>query len=246
MHPPDNGPVTVSFCLVCFRLRRDNSGVFDYHDNWDQSSDGKGGLEDPFDGTRPFTRACSPPPQPLMFTDQPDLSSLIDTNFSEQVKVASPETRHRTVCSHQKDSGYDFSSLVEKVYEEQSTSNCVNVSSFSAPFSPRTGWTRSQSYGEEGDCVARRNSQGDEPCVGLGRTSPFPSWGGDFESSIWSLELQGNLIVAGRSNGRLEVRKASSVARARSPESVAFPHLANTSLTHWPSEMPCLRGFLEA
>ncbi|XP_030921130.1 sterol regulatory element-binding protein cleavage-activating protein [Geospiza fortis] len=30
-------------------------------------------------------------------------------------------------------------------------------------------------------------------------------WGGDLESSIWSLELQGNLIVAGRSNGKLEV-----------------------------------------
>ncbi|XP_061443210.1 sterol regulatory element-binding protein cleavage-activating protein isoform X2 [Rhineura floridana] len=187
-------------------LRRENSGIFDYQDCWDRSPSG---LEDTFDGSPPFKRARSPP-QPLLFSDQPDLTSLIDTNFSEQAKAAAPEPRYRAICGRQKESGYDFSSLVEKVYEEQSASNCVNLG-FSAPhgqvaFSPRTGRARSPSSGgEEGECGVRRSSLEDEPSAGLEKTLPLPSWGGDFESSIWSLELQGNLIVAGRSNGRLEV-----------------------------------------
>uniref|UniRef100_A0A8D0HUG9 SCAP beta-propeller domain-containing protein n=1 Tax=Sphenodon punctatus TaxID=8508 RepID=A0A8D0HUG9_SPHPU len=50
-----------------------------------------------------------------------------------------------------------------------------------------------------------RRSLGEEPFVGLEKSSPVPTWSGNFESSVWSLELQGNLIVAGRSNGKLEV-----------------------------------------
>ncbi|XP_053116226.1 LOW QUALITY PROTEIN: sterol regulatory element-binding protein cleavage-activating protein [Hemicordylus capensis] len=169
-------------------LRRDNSGLFDYQDCRDPGPDGSSGLDNPFEGSHPFKRARSPP-QPPLFLDQPDLSSLIDTNFSEQAKAAVPEPRHRSACSRQKESGYDFSSLVEKVYEEQSAANCTN---FPASLPPTDS--------------PRRSSLGDEPCVGgLDKSSPLPSWGGDLESSIWSLELQGNLIAAGRSNGRLEV-----------------------------------------
>ncbi|XP_034985972.2 sterol regulatory element-binding protein cleavage-activating protein [Zootoca vivipara] len=195
-------------------LRRENSSIFDYQDCWDPNRpDSKGGLDDASDGScrRPFKRARSPP-QPLLFSDQPDLTSLIDTNFSEQAKAASaPEPRHRATCGRQ-ESGYDFSSLVEKVCEEQNPSNCVNFLGFSAPygqavFSPLAGsGSRSPGCGgEEGDCATLRSSFGDEPYAGLEKTLPLPSWGGNFESSIWSLELQGNLIVAGRSNGRLEV-----------------------------------------
>uniref|UniRef100_A0A8V5FPM7 Sterol regulatory element-binding protein cleavage-activating protein n=1 Tax=Melopsittacus undulatus TaxID=13146 RepID=A0A8V5FPM7_MELUD len=140
------------------RLRRDSSGIFDYQESWDHSPDGKNGLEDSFENSHQLKRILSPP-QPPLFCDQPDLTSLIDTNFSEQVKVAESETRLRSVGSRQKETGYDFSSLVGKAYEEHSCS---------AP-------------------------------------SPLPSWGGDLESSVWSLDLQGNLIVAGRSNGKLEV-----------------------------------------
>ncbi|XP_025945487.1 sterol regulatory element-binding protein cleavage-activating protein isoform X1 [Apteryx rowi] len=192
------------------RLRRDSSGIFDYQESWDQSPDGKNGLDDSFENGHQLKRMLSPP-QPPLFCDQPDLTSLIDTNFSEQVKVAESETRLRAVGSRQKETGYDFSSLVKKVYEEHSTSNCMNFTGLSAPhgqagFCVGTGSPRSLSCGnEEGGCSSRRKSLGDESFTGFDKSSPISSWGGDFESSVWSLDLQGNLIVAGRSNGKLEV-----------------------------------------
>uniref|UniRef100_A0A8D0FPK0 Sterol regulatory element-binding protein cleavage-activating protein n=1 Tax=Strix occidentalis caurina TaxID=311401 RepID=A0A8D0FPK0_STROC len=163
------------------RLRRDSSGIFDYQESWDHSPDGKNGLDDSFENSHQLKRVLSPP-QPLLFCDQPDLTSLIDTNFSERVKVAESETRLRAVGSRQKEMGYDFSSLVGKAYEEHGTSNCVNFAGLSAP-----------------------HGLGDESFMGFDKSSPLPSWGGDLESSVWSLDLQGNLIVAGRSNGKLEV-----------------------------------------
>uniref|UniRef100_A0A8C2TDL7 Sterol regulatory element-binding protein cleavage-activating protein n=1 Tax=Coturnix japonica TaxID=93934 RepID=A0A8C2TDL7_COTJA len=168
------------------RLRRDSSGIFDYQESWDHSPDGRNGLDDSFESSHQLKRMLSPP-QPPLFCDQPDLTSLIDTNFSEQVKVAESEPRHRAVGGRQKETGYDFSSLVGKVYEEHSTSNCINFSGLSAPHS-QAG-----------------RSLGDESLSGFDKSSPLPSWGGDLESSVWSLDLQGNLIVAGRSNGKLEV-----------------------------------------
>lgn len=197
--------------LLCFRLRRDSSGIFDYQESWDHSPDGKNGLDDSFENSHQLKRMLSPP-QPPLFCDQPDLTSLIDTNFSEQVKVAESETRLRAVGSRQKETGYDFSSLVGKVYEEHGTSNCMNFTGLSAPhgqagFCVGSGSSRSLGCGtEEGGCSSRRRSLGDESFTGFDKSSPLPSWGGDFESSVWSLDLQGNLIVAGRSNGKLEVR----------------------------------------
>uniref|UniRef100_A0A663M547 Sterol regulatory element-binding protein cleavage-activating protein n=1 Tax=Athene cunicularia TaxID=194338 RepID=A0A663M547_ATHCN len=162
------------------RLRRDSSGIFDYQESWDHSPDGKNGLDDSFENSHQLKRMLSPP-QPLLFCDQPDLTSLIDTNFSERAKVAESETRLRAVGSRQKETGYDFSSLVGKAYEEHGTSsNCGNFTGLSAPHG---------------------RSLGDESFT----SSPLPAWGGDLESSVWSLDLQGNLIVAGRSNGKLEV-----------------------------------------
>ncbi|XP_062424640.1 sterol regulatory element-binding protein cleavage-activating protein [Rhea pennata] len=192
------------------RLRRDSSGIFDYQESWDQSPDGKNSLDDSFENGHQLKRMLSPP-QPPLFCDQPDLTSLIDTNFSEQVKVAESETRLRAVAGRQKEAGYDFSSLVNKVYEEHSTSNCMNFTGLSAPhgqsgFCVGTGSPRSLSCGnEEGGCSSRRKSLGEESFTGFDKSSPISSWGGDFESSVWSLDLQGNLIVAGRSNGKLEV-----------------------------------------
>ncbi|XP_021237803.1 sterol regulatory element-binding protein cleavage-activating protein [Numida meleagris] len=192
------------------RLRRDSSGIFDYQESWDHSPDGKNGLDDSFENSHQLKRMLSPP-QPPLFCDQPDLTSLIDTNFSEQVKVAESETRLRAVGGRQKEAGYDFSSLVGKVYEEHSASNCMNFSGLAAPhgqaaFCVGAGSARSLGCGsEEGGCGGRRRSLGDESLSGFDKASPLPSWGGDLESSVWSLDLQGNLIVAGRSNGRLEV-----------------------------------------
>ncbi|XP_048807864.1 sterol regulatory element-binding protein cleavage-activating protein [Lagopus muta] len=192
------------------RLRRDSSGIFDYQESWDHSPDGKNGLDDSFEGSHQLKRMLSPP-QPPLFCDQPDLTSLIDTNFSEQVKVAESEPRLRAVGRGQKEAGYDFSSLVGKVYEEHSTSNCINFSGLSAPHGQAgfcVGGSAARSLGcggEEGGCGGRRRSLGDESLTGFDKSAPLPCWGGDFESSVWSLDLQGNLIVAGRSNGKLEV-----------------------------------------
>ncbi|XP_053913204.1 sterol regulatory element-binding protein cleavage-activating protein [Cuculus canorus] len=192
------------------RLRRDSSGIFDYQESWDHSPDTKNGLEDSFESNHQLKRTLNPP-QPPLFCDQPDLTSLIDTNFSERVKVPESETRLRSVANRQKETGYDFSSLVGKVYQEHGTSNSMTFSGFSAPhgqaaFCVGSGSPRSRSCGtEEGICGNRRRSLGDETFMGFDKASSLPSWGGDLESSVWSLELQGNLIVAGRSNGKLEV-----------------------------------------
>uniref|UniRef100_A0A8C0UT73 Sterol regulatory element-binding protein cleavage-activating protein n=1 Tax=Cyanistes caeruleus TaxID=156563 RepID=A0A8C0UT73_CYACU len=97
------------------RLRRDSSGIFDYQEGWDPSPDGKNGLEDSFESSHQLKRLLGPP-QPPLFCDQPDLTSLIDTNFSEHARAAESEPRLRAVGARHKDSGYDFSSLVGKVY----------------------------------------------------------------------------------------------------------------------------------
>uniref|UniRef100_A0A8C8AG59 Sterol regulatory element-binding protein cleavage-activating protein n=1 Tax=Otus sunia TaxID=257818 RepID=A0A8C8AG59_9STRI len=188
------------------RLRRDSSGIFDYQESWDHSPDGKNGLDDSFENSHQLKRMLSPP-QPLLFCDQPDLTSLIDTNFSERVKVAESETRLRAVGSRQKETGYDFSSLVGKAYEEHSTSSCGNLAGLPAP------------------------SLGDESFTGFDKSSPLPSWGGDLESSVWSLDLQGNLIVAGRSNGKLEVRSEARRQPGRCRSCSAGPLLTRLRLS---------------
>ncbi|XP_009075364.1 PREDICTED: sterol regulatory element-binding protein cleavage-activating protein, partial [Acanthisitta chloris] len=198
------------------RLRRDSSGIFDYQEGWDPSPEGKNGLEDSFESSHQLKRLLGPP-QPPLFCDQPDLTSLIDTNFSEQVKVAESEPRLRAVGSRHRDTGYDFSSLVGKVYEEHSSSSCRNVNfpGLSAHHGPPGlcgGSGRAMACGHDdsscrslGDRGLGDRSFGDESCTGCDKSSSLPSWGGDLESSVWSLDLQGNLIVAGRSNGKLEV-----------------------------------------
>ncbi|XP_050189783.1 sterol regulatory element-binding protein cleavage-activating protein [Myiozetetes cayanensis] len=199
------------------RLRRDSSGIFDYQEGWDQSPDGKSGLEDSFESGHQLKRLLGPP-QPPLFCDQPDLTSLIDTNFSEQVKAAESEPRLRAVGSRHKDTGYDFSSLVGKVYEEHGSSGCRSTTfpGLPAPHGPaglcgssgRAPGCGSDDGGGGGGGRRRSlgdRSMGDESCTGCEKSSSLPAWGGDLESSIWSLDLQGHLIVAGRSNGKLEV-----------------------------------------
>ncbi|XP_010213723.1 PREDICTED: sterol regulatory element-binding protein cleavage-activating protein-like, partial [Tinamus guttatus] len=109
------------------RLRRDSSGIFDYQEGWDQSPDGKNGLDDSLENGHQLKRLLLPPQPPL----------------------------------------------------------------------------------DEGGC-GRRKSLGEETFPAFDKASPASSWGGDLESSVWSLDLQGNLIVAGRSNGKLEDWAAES------------------------------------
>ncbi|XP_053569674.1 sterol regulatory element-binding protein cleavage-activating protein isoform X2 [Bombina bombina] len=185
------------------RLRRESSGIFEYQECWEQMSDYK---EDSLD-TYPVKRRLTP-----LFYDQPDLSSLIDTNFSEQVNQEDPGARQRLACIKQErdPGGYDFSSLVQKAFEE----NGAPTLGTSPVFSP-TLYGRCQSSGRRsrspGDSVderctpIRRKSSGEETYYCNGTISPVSGWAEDFESSVWSLGLQGNLIVAGRSNGNLEI-----------------------------------------
>ncbi|XP_043832976.1 sterol regulatory element-binding protein cleavage-activating protein [Dromiciops gliroides] len=173
-------------------LRRDSGGVFDSQESWEQLSDGGKGSPEEL-GDNPQLRRLLGPPQPPLFGDQPDLTCLIDTNFSEQpqpppLEPSQPEPRHRAGCRQPHDPpGYNFKRLVQRVYQEEG----LGPSPFAAlaPPSPVPSF-----HGPE-----------DEACSHLEKGSPILTWTPDTESSVWSLDLQGNLIVAGRSNGRLEV-----------------------------------------
>lgn len=152
----------------------------------------------------------APPVQPPLFYDQPDLSSLIDTNFSDQ---AEPENGQWSVLVKREadGGGYDFSSLVQRAYEERGASG---VTVYPPVFSPAPyampGRSRSPGTRSEASCASfRRKSSAEELTFCNGTLSPASSWSEEFDSAVWSLGLQGNLIVAGRSNGNLEVRRGN-------------------------------------
>lgn len=176
------------------RQRRD-SGVgsaFEAQESWERLSDsGKGGPEEPGDSPPLRHRPRGPPP-PALFGDQPDLTCLIDTNFSAQPRLlepAQPEPRHRAGCSRARDGpGYDFSRLVQRVYQEDGLA--PGPAPALRPPSPGPGPPLTPE--EEGVCPPEKGS-------------PSLAWAPSADGSIWSLELQGSLIVVGRSSGRLEV-----------------------------------------
>uniref|UniRef100_A0AAR2JTF7 Sterol regulatory element-binding protein cleavage-activating protein n=1 Tax=Pygocentrus nattereri TaxID=42514 RepID=A0AAR2JTF7_PYGNA len=72
--------------------------------------------------------------------------------------------------------GFDFGGLVEKAYKEHEASPTMHFT--------------------------RRRSLGDPPVAPPERINVSP---GEWDSSVWSLELRGNLIAAGRSSGKLEL-----------------------------------------
>ncbi|KAM8967355.1 sterol regulatory element-binding protein cleavage-activating protein [Pelodytes ibericus] len=204
-------------------LRRESSGIFEYQESWEAASDCKYNPEDSVENGYLQKRRLTP----TLFYDQPDLTSLIDTNFSEQPKQEAPEARQRLACVKQEEpearqrlvcvkqevetNGYDFSSLVQRAYEEHGGT----VGNFPPVFSPPPyghcllssgGRSRSPAgHMDKSYSFSRRKSSTEEPGFCNGTLSPAPSGTEDFESSVWSLGLQGNLIVAGRSNGNLEV-----------------------------------------
>ncbi|KAE8595342.1 hypothetical protein XENTR_v10015701 [Xenopus tropicalis] len=191
-------------------LRRESSGVFEYQDNWEPTPECKYNPEDSLENGYHLKRRV---PHPSLFSDQPDLTSLIDTNFSEQPVGEEPGTRQRLPCIKQETPaiGYDFSSLVQKVYEEHEASS---YGSFPLVFPPApygqcqlSSGRRSRSPGGclDGSCARRKSSAEETSGYCNGTSSPVLSWTESFESSVWSLGLQGNLIVVGRSNGNLEV-----------------------------------------
>lgn len=173
--------------------RRDSGvgSVFETQENWERLSDGgKGGPEEPGDSPQLRHHYQDPAPSSL-FVDQPDLTCLIDTNFSAQLQPpepAQPEPRHRAGCGRTRDTpGYDFSRLVQRVYQEEGLAPAHTPTL--RPPSP--GLTPLQASEDEGGSFEK---------------SSLPlTWAPSADGSIWSLELQGNLIVLGRSSGRLEV-----------------------------------------
>uniref|UniRef100_A0A8C5ECN4 Sterol regulatory element-binding protein cleavage-activating protein n=1 Tax=Gouania willdenowi TaxID=441366 RepID=A0A8C5ECN4_GOUWI len=144
------------------KLRRSSSsGCWeqrDGRDGWDTLSSTAD--SDCFDDESYPVRRRVTPARPSLFNDQPDLTPLIDTNFSSQ--PSSLSTRPR--------GGFDFGDLVERAYKEHE------------PPSPSTYPSPSSIT-----CTERAQVKA------------------DFESSVWALELRGNLIAAGRSSGRLEL-----------------------------------------
>uniref|UniRef100_A0A8C7C352 Sterol regulatory element-binding protein cleavage-activating protein n=1 Tax=Neovison vison TaxID=452646 RepID=A0A8C7C352_NEOVI len=165
--------------------------VFEAQESWERLSDsGKGGLEEPGDSPPLRHRPRGPQP-PALFGDQPDLTCLIDTNFSAQPRLSEPtqpEPRHRAGCSRAREGpGYDFSRLVQRVYQEDGLA--PSHSPALRPASPGPG------------SPPTPEDEGGYPEKG----SPSLAWAPSADGSIWSLELQGSLIVVGRSSGRLEV-----------------------------------------
>nr|XP_044992411.1 sterol regulatory element-binding protein cleavage-activating protein isoform X2 [Jaculus jaculus] len=173
--------------------RRDSGGgsAFEAQENWERLSDGgKTSPEEPGDSP-PLRHRTQGPLPPSLFGDQPDLTCLIDTNFSvlpSASELTQPEPRHRVGCSRAQDSvGYDFSRLVQRVYQEEGLA-AARMPSLRPP-SPRP--MLPQAPEDDG--------------LSLEKGSPPLAWAPSAAGSIWSLELQGNLIVVGRSSGRLEV-----------------------------------------
>ncbi|XP_045847401.1 sterol regulatory element-binding protein cleavage-activating protein isoform X1 [Meles meles] len=174
-------------------LRRDSGvgSVFEAQESWERLSDsGKGGLEEPGDSPPLRHRPRGPPP--ALFGDQPDLTCLIDTNFSAQPRLSEPtrpEPRHRAGCSRAREGpGYDFSRLVQHVYQKDGLAPSHTLAL--RPASPGPGSPPTPE--DEGGCPPEKGS-------------PSLAWAPSADGSIWSLELQGSLIVVGRSSGRLEV-----------------------------------------
>lgn len=191
------------FFFLLLRLRRSSSsGCWDHRNGWDSmtgaqeseclsperdiSFNGDGLTEDELYPVRRRTT----PSRPTLFIDQPDLTPLIDTNFTSQ-----PPSHLSTAPR----AGFDFGGLVERAYmEHEPPSPSTYASPSSASSSPPSGaqLQRSPSLGEAATPVIQERS----PMAGAQAA-------GDWESSVWAMELRGNLIAAGRSSGKLEVCK---------------------------------------
>ncbi|RVE63184.1 hypothetical protein OJAV_G00163730 [Oryzias javanicus] len=131
----------------------------------------------------PLRRRASPS-RLALFTDQPDLTPLIDTNFTSQ-----PPSH---LSTPPKD-GFHYGSLVERAYMEHEP---PSPSSYPCPSSPSSAAQpqRRLSVGDGGGASCQERGSG----AGLQAAA-------DWESSVWAMELRGNLIAAGRSSGKLEL-----------------------------------------
>uniref|UniRef100_UPI003AAE1591 sterol regulatory element-binding protein cleavage-activating protein-like n=1 Tax=Centroberyx gerrardi TaxID=166262 RepID=UPI003AAE1591 len=177
--------------------RSSSSGCWEQRDGWDSvggatepeclGSEGPSigdGLSE--DEGYPLRRRTAPS-RPTLFTDQPDLTPLIDTNFTCQPPShLSPPPR----------TGFDFGGLVERAYMEHEPPSPSAYPSPSCSSSPPSAAH-----------LQRRRSLGDTPAptaqdrAFAAGTQPTADW----DSAVWAMELRGNLIAAGRSSGKLEL-----------------------------------------
>ncbi|KAM4821418.1 sterol regulatory element-binding protein cleavage-activating protein [Thomomys bottae] len=187
--------------------RRDSSGsAVENQESWERLSEGdKAGLEELGDSPPLRHRPARPPP-PARFQDQPDLSCLIDTNFASRPRSpepAQPEPRHRVGCGRARDPpGYDFGRLVQRALPEEGRAAVPGP----ALRPPSPGPAPPLLPEDEGPAE---------------KGAPPLCWAPSADGSIWSLELQGSLIVVGRSSGRLEVWDAIEGVLCCSSEEVA-------------------------
>ncbi|XP_068426777.1 sterol regulatory element-binding protein cleavage-activating protein [Clinocottus analis] len=179
-------------------LRRSgSSGFWEHRDGWDGVC---GAAETECLGPEPLgcdglseeegypLRRRAAPAWPTLFNDQPDLTPLIDTNFASQ-----PPSHLCTPPRH----GFDFGGLVERAYiehEPPSPSTYPSPSSNSSSSPSAAQLQRRPSLGDAATFVAQDRAS----AAGTQAT-------GDGESSVWAMELRGNLIAAGRSSGKLEL-----------------------------------------
>ncbi|XP_028835659.1 sterol regulatory element-binding protein cleavage-activating protein [Denticeps clupeoides] len=162
--------------------RSSSSGGWEHRDGWDpmtmpepdtlSGADTGACLEGAECDGYPLRRRLTPS-RPALFVDQPDLTPLIDTNFSELPPSQKPPKN-----------GFDFGELVDRAYQEHEPS-------------PSLAFTPSPTAPQP-----RRPSVGDQPVMSPDPCSPGPT---DWDSSVWAMELRGNLIAAGRSSGKLEL-----------------------------------------
>lgn len=188
---------------LLYRLRRCcSSGCWDQRDVWDtisgtaepecscESRDPSMGCDGVLEDDGYPLRRRSAPTRPPLFTDQPDLTPLIDTNFTSQ-----PPSNLSTPPR----GGFDYGGLVERAYMEHeppSPSAYPSPSSTSSSPPSATYLQRSLSLGDTSGSPNQVSGSGTQSAA-------------DWESSVWAMELRGNLIAAGRSSGKLEVRETS-------------------------------------
>uniref|UniRef100_A0A8C5BPE3 Sterol regulatory element-binding protein cleavage-activating protein n=1 Tax=Gadus morhua TaxID=8049 RepID=A0A8C5BPE3_GADMO len=135
-------------------------------------------------GGFPFRRHA-PPLRPPLFTDQPDLTPLIDTNFDSRLP---PSSVH---AAPPRGAAFDYGGLVERAYTEHEPPSPAAYPSPSYSSSPPTA----------GFANCRR-SPVEAPDRGFA-CGPPPA--AEWEGSVWAMELRGNLIAAGRSSGKLQL-----------------------------------------
>uniref|UniRef100_A0A1A7X877 Sterol regulatory element-binding protein cleavage-activating protein n=1 Tax=Iconisemion striatum TaxID=60296 RepID=A0A1A7X877_9TELE len=177
--------------------RSSSSGCWEQRDAWDslsgaaesecgcESRDPPSGCDGvPEDECYPLRRR-SAPSRPPLFTDQPDLTPLIDTNFAS-LPPPNASTPPRA--------GFDFGGLVERAYTEHEPPSPSTYPSPSSASSSPPSCTLLQRTPSLGDAVGPPNQD-----------SAVGTQGSGDESSVWAMELRGNLIAAGRSSGKLEL-----------------------------------------